>query len=163
MAYFPTASLSYREKSTLNFGATPLRYPVDGYMPLQHAPPSHKLRKAEYLLGCLEKLLYHVIISADTTTSPSSPSSSSSFCKFVLPQEDVVIMAARVFEHLGELLKDQYIVAHAFVPFMIRMLEDNADQQEEKIQAHCRYDGQKAITRLLDLMFVCMEVPRALP
>lgn len=39
LAYFPALSISHGENSTLNFGGTPLRYPQEGFQPLQQAPP----------------------------------------------------------------------------------------------------------------------------
>ena len=56
MAYFPAVSLSLGENLRANFGATPLRYPLFGYRPLQD-PPTVNLTKAQYLHDCLERLL----------------------------------------------------------------------------------------------------------
>ena len=38
LAYFPALSISHGEHSTLNFGATPFQYPVEGFRPLQDPP-----------------------------------------------------------------------------------------------------------------------------
>jgi hypothetical protein len=44
------------ENLRVNFGATPLRYPIEGYRPLQE-PPHVDLAKAQVLFGYLERLL----------------------------------------------------------------------------------------------------------
>lgn len=35
LAYFPAVSLSYAERCELNFGAQPLQFPVEGFLPMQ--------------------------------------------------------------------------------------------------------------------------------
>ncbi|KAH7290123.1 hypothetical protein KP509_30G032900 [Ceratopteris richardii] len=60
--YYPAISLSQGERCDLNFGARPFRFPVDSFQPLQ-APPLKKdsripiLTQAQYVLGCLQRLL----------------------------------------------------------------------------------------------------------
>lgn len=54
-AYFPAVSLSRNEHLRANFGATPLRYPIEGYEPLQ-AMPQEDVVKSQLLIGWLEKL-----------------------------------------------------------------------------------------------------------
>ena len=54
--YFPAVSLSLSENLRANFGATPLRYPLEGYRPLQD-PPMMDLVAAQQLFGYLERLL----------------------------------------------------------------------------------------------------------
>lgn len=56
IAYFPAISLAFSEKLVANFGATPLRHPVDGYLPLQD-PPSADVAKAKLCLKCLQSIL----------------------------------------------------------------------------------------------------------
>ncbi|XP_018544210.2 E3 ubiquitin-protein ligase RNF123-like, partial [Lates calcarifer] len=56
VAYFPAISLSFKESVAFNFGSRPLRYPVDGYLPLQN-PPSADLTKAHKLLGYIKNVL----------------------------------------------------------------------------------------------------------
>ncbi|XP_065316248.1 E3 ubiquitin-protein ligase RNF123-like isoform X2 [Gordionus sp. m RMFG-2023] len=56
IAYFPTISLSIHESVRLNFGATPLLHPVNGYMPLQD-PPLQDLVRARILFSGLHRIL----------------------------------------------------------------------------------------------------------
>ncbi|XP_053210513.1 E3 ubiquitin-protein ligase RNF123-like isoform X2 [Panonychus citri] len=51
-AYFPAVSLGANESLIANFGATPLKYPVKGYQPLEAIPYSN-IRKTELLLDWL--------------------------------------------------------------------------------------------------------------
>ncbi|CAI0554663.1 unnamed protein product [Linum tenue] len=53
--YHPAISLSQGERSELNFGARPFKYPIQGFLPLQ-APPSANIL-ATKLLSCLSRLL----------------------------------------------------------------------------------------------------------
>jgi hypothetical protein len=55
LALFPAFSLSLGERCQLNFGAAPLRYPVDQYEPL-HLVPS-RAPAVRFLLQCLDRLL----------------------------------------------------------------------------------------------------------
>lgn len=55
-AYFPAVSLSRNEHLRANFGATPLRYPIEGYAPLQ-AVPQEDVFKGQLLIGWQEKLV----------------------------------------------------------------------------------------------------------
>lgn len=62
LAYFPAVSLSHAERAELNFGATPLTYPVPGYQPVQVRRGCHgrrrplTVRRVLVCLMCLECL-----------------------------------------------------------------------------------------------------------
>lgn len=56
VAYFPAISLSFKESVAFNFGSRPLRYPVEGYLPLQN-PPTADLLRAHKLLGYIKTVL----------------------------------------------------------------------------------------------------------
>ena len=56
LAYFPAVSLSVGERCCLNFGAAPMRYPVEGYVPLQASPDAAALAAVERGLGIFERL-----------------------------------------------------------------------------------------------------------
>lgn len=66
-AYFPAVSLSRNEHLRANFGATPLRYPIEGYEPLQ-AMPQEEVVKTQLLVGWLEKLI-NTLVEEDKVTS----------------------------------------------------------------------------------------------
>ncbi len=61
ISYFPAVSLSLGENLRANFGATPLRYPMEGYRPLEDAP-SVDLIRAQHLFNYMERLLPNMII-----------------------------------------------------------------------------------------------------
>lgn len=61
LAYFPGFSLSLGERSKMNFGGTPFRYPIPEYKPLEQPPSPSLLSKARYLLECLEKLISYYL------------------------------------------------------------------------------------------------------
>jgi len=55
-AYFPTVSMSSTETLSANFGAEPLRYPVEGFQPLQD-PPLKDVAKGNRLFTWMGRLL----------------------------------------------------------------------------------------------------------
>ncbi len=55
-AYFAAVSLSHNENLRANFGSTPLRYPLEGYRPLQD-PPAPDVIKARLLFTYMDRLL----------------------------------------------------------------------------------------------------------
>jgi Kip1 ubiquitination-promoting complex protein 1 len=56
LAYFPAVSLSEGECAYVNLGARPLRYPLDGFKPLQTPPPPHRAEQCAWLLEKLGAL-----------------------------------------------------------------------------------------------------------
>lgn len=67
MALFPSFSMSEGEKCTYNFGATAFKYPVNGYLPVDMSI-SHA-KAAQYLLGCLDRLLPYYYPNSDVHRS----------------------------------------------------------------------------------------------
>ncbi|XP_058084516.1 E3 ubiquitin-protein ligase RKP [Magnolia sinica] len=67
LGYYPAISLSQGERCSMNFGAHPFKYPVDGFLPIQ-APPMLNFH-VNYLLQCLLRLLeVHSIDKADSSS-----------------------------------------------------------------------------------------------
>lgn len=62
LAYFPAVSLSHTERCTLNFGAKPFVYPIQGYQALQAPPSAASMQEAAYYCACLSRLC---LIAAD--------------------------------------------------------------------------------------------------
>eukprot|EP01119_Soliformovum_irregulare_P023658 TRINITY_DN830_c0_g1_i1.p1 TRINITY_DN830_c0_g1~~TRINITY_DN830_c0_g1_i1.p1 ORF type:complete len:1131 (+),score=360.09 TRINITY_DN830_c0_g1_i1:101-3493(+) len=102
LAYFPALSLSYSEKSILNFGGTPFAYPIPGYEPLQSPPTSQSF--ASYLCQCLVRLM-----------------------RSSLSKDDVAFIGGIIFDRLGPLLCDDYNVIASFFPALRDLLELDAD------------------------------------
>ncbi|KAF6149306.1 hypothetical protein GIB67_026162 [Kingdonia uniflora] len=55
LGYYPAISLSQGERCSLNFGALPFKYPIEGFLSLQSPPSVNSL--ATHLLKCLSRLL----------------------------------------------------------------------------------------------------------
>jgi Kip1 ubiquitination-promoting complex protein 1 len=117
MAYSPALSLSRGERSTLNFGGTPFLYPVEGFAPLQDAPPAERVRcmeeRAAEAVALGERL---ELSSGQGGASPSGGADEDS----VLAN---VVATAKVCEGVGPLFHDRYFVEHAFVPALLRLRE----------------------------------------
>eukprot|EP00051_Salpingoeca_urceolata_P010932 m.134270 g.134270 ORF g.134270 m.134270 type:complete len:1230 (-) comp16913_c0_seq1:391-4080(-) len=95
-AYFPALSLSYSERSRLNFGAMPFRFPVPGFHALQ-LPPVGNVAKAKYLLQSFDRMF-------NTASAPSA--------------HTAALFSAHIFDRLGPLLCDPYVVSDALYPFL---------------------------------------------
>lgn len=77
LAYFPAVSLSHAERCTLNFGAKPFVYPVQGHQPL-HAPPSRAdVAAAQYYCSCLGRLVQLAAERQDSNNSSRADGNSS--------------------------------------------------------------------------------------
>ena len=57
-AYYPAFSLALRERCRLNFGGSPLSFPVEGYSPLQAPNPAH-MRVSAYLASAIVSSFVH--------------------------------------------------------------------------------------------------------
>jgi len=55
-AYFPAVSLSMAENVHVNFGGTPLRFPISGYRALQD-PPIAEVQSANLLISFIDRLV----------------------------------------------------------------------------------------------------------
>ncbi|CAC5401067.1 unnamed protein product [Mytilus coruscus] len=142
-AYFPAVSLAASENLRANFGATPLRYPVEGYRPLQD-PPTDDIAKAWYLLDYMENLLPYVnsgdqfpedtLLKTGDTSLGHHPSKSCT----------TLLVAAHLFDQLAPLLKNAYIVEQCLIKFLLRI---NSHVKEE----------QSLICNMFDLMWSLMQ------
>ena len=105
IAYFPALSLSHGERCRLNFGGRPFQYPVAGFVPLQRPPPQADLRRADFLLGALERCVE---------------------CWHALPLDDALLMAHAILEDLAPLLGRPYLADAVLLPcFLEAMAADD--------------------------------------
>ncbi|XP_074594446.1 kip1 ubiquitination-promoting complex subunit 1 [Brevipalpus obovatus] len=108
LAYFPAVSLAYGESLTANFGATPLRYPVKGYQPLE-AVPLLNIRKANLMLDWLFTLAPFRISTdsmhpgSNRAYSLGTPPPSSSSCV------QSYLIANIILKRLSSFLANRYI------------------------------------------------------
>lgn len=147
-AYFPAVSLSMSENVRANFGATPLRYQVEGYRPLQD-PPTIDLIQAQLLFCYLENLLPVMVKEESERKSlpiekrdlrpPTLTDSRSRQCNLLL-------VAAHLFNKLATLLKSAYIVEACLLRFMLKVCDAESCLSE-----------QPYIAKLLDSMCTLMQ------
>ncbi|XP_074646477.1 E3 ubiquitin-protein ligase RNF123-like isoform X2 [Tubulanus polymorphus] len=130
LAYFPAVSLSIGENLRVNFGATPLRYPIEGYRPLQQ-PPTADLVKAQVLFGFLESLLPSLVEfpkeypqTAAATVPKTSENKSSKRCTYM-------VIAAHIFERLSPLLSKAYVVEACLLKFMLKFCDARAHLKDQ--------------------------------
>ncbi|XP_073718060.1 E3 ubiquitin-protein ligase RNF123 [Misgurnus anguillicaudatus] len=140
IAYFPAISLSFKESVAFNFGSRPLRYPVEGYRPLQN-PPTSDLIKANRLLGYIKTLLSTTI---DTQEEKVVESNSASW---QLHGDSTVLMTlAHIFNHFSPLMCKVYLVEDVLMKFLLSILEGGGSVEEHPL-----------IQELLDLFWLLME------
>lgn len=137
MAYFPAVSLNLSETLKANFGNTPLRYPVEGYQPLQ-APPVNELRKAALLVKWFSKLVFQI----ENLKSSAEPSTFGDTSMSV--QAFLMCIARSILKQLGPLLKIPYIVDAIFVPFLEEQLSRDINDNKA---------DQPKLTLILDLIW----------
>lgn len=148
-AYFPAVSLSRNEHLRANFGATPLRYPIEGYEPLQ-AMPQEDVVKSQLLIGWLEKLTNTLIkedkhlmdvcgIEQDVPPLPLAETRSK--------KSTALLLCAHIFEKLAPLLKGPYVVECCLLPLMLKFCTTTTDT--------CTTNPH--IVKLLDLMWSLMQ------
>ncbi|XP_051550361.1 E3 ubiquitin-protein ligase RNF123-like isoform X3 [Myxocyprinus asiaticus] len=140
VAYFPAISLSFKESVAFNFGSRPLRYPVEGYLPLQ-SPPSADLIKANRLLGYLKTVL---ATSIDTQEEKLVEIDSASWQ--ILGDPTILVTLAHIFNHFAPLMCKVYLVEDVLMNFLLGILEGGGSVDEHPL-----------IQQLLDLFWLLME------
>ncbi|XP_041349539.1 E3 ubiquitin-protein ligase RNF123-like [Gigantopelta aegis] len=147
-AYFPAVSLSVTENLRANFGSTPLRYPVEGYHPLQD-PPKLDLVKAQLLFNYLEKLL-PVMIEDDKVDGAEFIAGKAEDLLPPLTEHrtrrcTAMLVAAHIFENLGPLLKSAYVVEACLLKFLLKICD--CDQQLD----------EPYIAKILDILWALLQ------
>ncbi|KAJ8361011.1 hypothetical protein SKAU_G00175360 [Synaphobranchus kaupii] len=140
IAYFPAISLSFKESVAFNFGSRPLRYPLQGYVPLQ-SPPSADLAKAHRLLGYIKNVLSTTI---DTQEGKLVPKDSASWQLHGEPT--VLVTLAHIFNYFAPLMCKVYLVEDVLMNFLLAILEGGGSVDEHPL-----------IQQLLDLFWLLME------
>ncbi|XP_055999540.1 E3 ubiquitin-protein ligase RNF123-like isoform X2 [Ostrea edulis] len=150
-AYFPAVSLSRNEHLRANFGATPLRYPIEGYAPLQ-AVPQEDVFKGQLLIGWQEKLVNTLVqedkhlmdvcgIVQDGSNIPPLPLGENRSKK-----STAILISAHIFDKLAPLL-GPYVVECCLLPLMLKFCAMTSDTSRNNPQ----------IIKLLDLMWSLMQ------
>lgn len=142
-AYFPAVSLATSENLRANFGATPLRYPIDGYRPLQDAPVDD-LAKAWYLLDYLENLLPYVKSADQLSDETLLKRDDISLGHYPSRSCTTLLVAAHLFDQLAPLLKNAYIIENCLIKFLLRINNKATEKQS-------------LICNMFDLMWSLMQ------
>ncbi|XP_030632598.1 E3 ubiquitin-protein ligase RNF123 [Chanos chanos] len=140
IAYFPAISLSFKESVAFNFGSRPLRYPVEGYLPLQN-PPTADLIKAHRLLGYIKTVLSTTI---DTQEEKVVERDSSAWQ--LQGEPTVLVTLAHIFNYFAPLMCKVYLVEDVLMNFLLSILEGGGSVDEHPL-----------IQQLLDLFWLLME------
>ncbi|XP_068246013.1 E3 ubiquitin-protein ligase RNF123-like [Palaemon carinicauda] len=117
LAYFPAVSLALGENLTVNFGATPLRYPQPGYFPLESPPTTEKV-KARKCISWLKNLVHLSLVQQPGELHLLDDHLGSTHritCLFIVAQH--------IATHLGPLLIMPYIVEACLVPALAEIAE----------------------------------------
>lgn len=110
-------SLSFRERCQVNFGATPFAFPVAGCQPLQAPPGPSRMKRAEYIVGCLERLAPRL--------PPVPGCSTLSFEGCVcdpLSVDDAVLVVATLASFMEPVVQCPYIVGQYILPLFLQLL-----------------------------------------
>uniref|UniRef100_A0A8C1X100 RING-type E3 ubiquitin transferase n=1 Tax=Cyprinus carpio TaxID=7962 RepID=A0A8C1X100_CYPCA len=140
VAYFPAISLSFKESVAFNFGSRPLRYPVEGYLPLQ-SPPTTDLIKANRLLGYLK-----TVLSTSIDTQEEKLVERDSGTWQIQGDPTILVTLAHIFNHFAPLMCKVYLVEDVLMNFLLSILEGGGSVDEHPL-----------IQQLLDLFWLLME------
>ncbi len=117
-AYFPAISLSFGESCLFNFGRRPFEYPIPGFSPIDGPPPlrfsplnniSVSHQALDYMTSRLRTLLSMEQKQGQNIT---------------WPPEDILTTAAIIFEYLAPVLQNEYFIASAWYPLLVKYMEE---------------------------------------
>ncbi|XP_066594474.1 E3 ubiquitin-protein ligase RNF123-like [Prorops nasuta] len=145
IAYFPTVSLGFTENLTANFGATPLRYPIDGYEALQIAP-FEKVGQTVLLLKWFSKMV-EIIDKIQIDQKQASLEEN----KIMSTHAFLMCLVRCILKLAGPLLTVPYIVESVFVPY-IQKLSLTSNMKFHNINS----DTSELMT-CLDLLWTFLE------
>ncbi|CAL7948841.1 unnamed protein product [Xylocopa violacea] len=116
LAYFPTVSLALTEGLTANFGSTPMRYPIEGYEPLQ-AVPEQKIAQATLLFKPFLKIIELVNLQQNTYKEAMLQNENMKLQTYLMCVSNCVL------KHVGPLVTIPYITEHTLIPFLQQLSE----------------------------------------
>ena len=135
VAYFPALSLSMGENSCCNFGRWPMRYPQEGFAPLEAPPPEQERSAARYLVGCFRRLL--PTVARDEPLPGAAAGSPGALC-----DGTAVVGCHACLAPLGPLLGEAHVVAGELAPLLLEAV------------------GAGSAAAALDMLLACLEPPR---
>lgn len=138
-AYFPAVSLAIGESLTANFGATPFRYPQEGFAPLE-APPTQDLIRADCCVNWLARLVH---LSRNWPQSDDIQLNSRH-------RTCLLIVVQHIAAHLGPLLARPYVVEACLVPALARIAQVTLDQPAPTL-------ALEPVHTLIDFLIAALE------
>ncbi|KAH8030034.1 hypothetical protein HPB51_006466 [Rhipicephalus microplus] len=142
LAYFPAVSLAFGENLVANFGATPLRHPVEGYRPLEKTSLCDAARARLLLLWTKRLLPVYEEVHKGRPQSAYLTDGLDVFRQGTKTQ--ALLIAAPVLRRLGPLLESSHVTEVSFLPFLFQVFEESPD-------------GRR-ISTLLELFWALLEV-----
>lgn len=116
-AYFPAVSLAFNEILIANFGGTPFKYPVEGFLPPQQAPTGFVTR-ASQIFQWFGKLLE----TSEMLNSPKRVALNTTYKK--MSSSATFFIFARLLMHeLIPLLHNPYIIESSLVAFIYSLID----------------------------------------
>ncbi|CAN8001155.1 unnamed protein product [Ixodes hexagonus] len=125
LVYFPAVSLAFGENVVANFGATPLRHPVDGYRPLEKVNP-REAERAWTLMRWVKRLL-PVYEEVQKGAVPSQYLTDGLDVFRQGTKAQALLLAAPVLRRLGPLLASSHVTEVSVLPFLFQVLDENPE------------------------------------
>ncbi|KAL3172704.1 hypothetical protein MRX96_012754 [Rhipicephalus microplus] len=125
LAYFPAVSLAFGENLVANFGATPLRHPVEGYRPLEKTSLCDAARARLLLLWTKRLLPVYEEVHKGRPQSAYLTDGLDVFRQGTKTQ--ALLIAAPVLRRLGPLLESSHVTEVSFLPFLFQVFEESPD------------------------------------
>lgn len=125
-AYFPAVSLAFNEILVANFGGTPFKYPVEGFLPPQQAPTGFVTR-ASQIFQWFGKLLE----TSEMFNSPKRVVLNTNYKK-ISSSASFLVFARLLMHELVPLLHNPYIIESNLVPFLYSLVDVSQFMDEEE-------------------------------
>ncbi|KAM7295288.1 E3 ubiquitin-protein ligase RNF123 isoform X1 [Ixodes scapularis] len=125
LVYFPAVSLAFGENLVANFGATPLRHPVEGHRPLEKLDP-REAERAWTLVRWVKRLL-PVYEEVQKGAVPSQYLTDGLDVFRQGTKAQALLLAAPVLRRLGPLLASSHVTEVSVLPFLFQVLDENPD------------------------------------
>ncbi|CAD1477141.1 unnamed protein product, partial [Heterotrigona itama] len=119
-AYFPTVSLALTEVLRANFGSTPMRYPLEGYEPLQ-AIPKRKIHEGVLLFKWFLKIVEQ--INARQNVNDENISKEKLNDDSMKVQTYLMCLSNCIIKRIGSLISIPYITEYIVIPFIQHLSE----------------------------------------
>lgn len=111
---YPAVTLAFQEEIRANFGGTPFRFPVTGFLPLQNAP-SEQIYKCECLLIYMADLAHFLSKKPNIRKKDVIKMGDGSIVSI---DAVLLVFASMIIERLSGLLRNAYIIQSCVFPYL---------------------------------------------